>query len=54
MGALRALTRPRVGRVQRRTQAQNRGQKIWEDSNSTLARVASEVFGTRGRRMLEA
>ena len=54
MGALRDLTRTRVGLVQTRTQAKNRVQQILEDSTITLASVASEVFGTRGRRMLEA
>jgi transposase len=54
IGALRDLTRTRVGLVQTRTQAKNRVQKILEDSNIKLASVASDVFGTSGRRMLEA
>ena len=54
IGALRDLPRTRVGLVQTRTQAKNRVQKIWEDRNITLASGASDVLGTRGRRMLEA
>jgi transposase len=52
--ALRDLTRTRVGLVQTRTQAKNRVQKVLEDSNIKLASVVSDVFGKRGRRMLQA
>jgi transposase len=52
--ALRDLPRTRVGFVQTRTQAKNRGQKVLEDSNIKRASVASDVCGTSGRRMLEA
>jgi transposase len=47
--AWRALTRTRVGLGQTRTQAKKRGQKGWEESNSKLARVVSDVFGKSGR-----
>ena len=52
--ALRDLTRTRVGLVQTRTQAQNRVQKVLEDSNIKLASVVSDVFGKSGRQMLQA
>src|SRR5215468_7871435 len=37
-----------------RTQAQNRVQKVLEDSNIKLASVVSDVFGNSGRQMLQA
>jgi transposase len=52
--ALRDLTRTRVSLVQTRTQAKNRVYKILEDTNIKLASVVSDVFGTSGRRMLDA
>jgi transposase len=51
--ALRDLTRTRVSLVQMGTQAKNRVYKILEDPNIKLARVVSDVFGKRARRMLE-
>jgi transposase len=54
MRAVRDLTRPRVSLGPTRTQAKNRVSKIVEDTTSTLARVGSEVFGKRARRMVEA
>jgi transposase len=52
--ALRDLTRTRVALVQTRTQATNRVHKMWEDTNSKLASVVTDLFGTRGRRRLAA
>ena len=52
--ALRDLTRTRVALVETRTQAKNRGIKILEDTNITVAHVVSDLFGTSGRRMLAA
>jgi transposase len=52
--ALRDLTRTRVSLVQMRTQAKNRVYKMLEDTNIKLATVVSDVFGTSGRRMLDA
>jgi transposase len=43
-----------VGLVPTRTQAKHRVQKVLEDSHITLASVVSDVFGTRGRPMLQA
>ena len=52
--ALRDLTRTRVALVETRTQAKNRVIKILEDTNSKVAHVVSDLFGTSGRRMLAA
>ena len=40
--------------MQTRTQAKNRGYKIWDDTNITLASVGSAVFGKSARRLLAA
>jgi transposase len=53
-GALRDLTRTRVALIQARTQAKSRGVKVLEDTNITLTRVVSDLFGRRGRRVLAA
>ena len=52
--AVRDLPRPRVSLGPTRTQAKNRVEKIWEDTNIQLASVVSEVCGKRARRLVEA
>lgn len=52
--ALRALTRTRVALVQPRTQVHNRLSKILEETHIKVAHAMSDLFGTRGRRMLKA
>jgi transposase len=52
--ALRELTRTRVALVQTRTQAKNRVSTMLEAPNIKLALVVSDVFGTSGRRRLDA
>ena len=52
--ALRDVTRPRVALVQTRSQSKNRVHKLREDTNRTLGRVVSDLFGVTGRRMLAA
>jgi transposase len=54
MRAWRKPTRTRISLVQTRTQAKNRLGKLLEDTNIKVAHGVSELFGTRGRRMLAA
>lgn len=51
---LRDVTRYRLSLVHEQTAERNRLQKILEDANIKLARVASDVFGVSGWEMLKA
>ncbi len=51
---LRDLTRQRTQLIQERASAANRIQKVLEDANIKLARVATDVLGVSGRDRLEA
>ncbi len=51
---LRNLTRYRTRVVRERTRMVNRVQKVLEDANITLSSVATDMFGTSGRAMLDA
>jgi transposase len=54
LGAWRDVTRTRVAWVQTRSQSQNRGPKLREDTNLKLGSVGSALFGGTGRRRLAA
>lgn len=53
IGALRDLTRARVGLVQNRSQTMNRVYKVLEDTNLKFQSVMSDLFGVSGRAMLD-
>jgi transposase len=52
--ALRDLTRQRTQLVRDPAAVANRIQKVWEDANIKLSRVASDVLGASGRAMRRA
>jgi len=52
--AWRDLTRTRVALVHTRTQGHNRLSTVLEDTTIKVAHAMSDLFGTSGRRMLQA